>query len=283
VKRLVARAPNHLGDGVMALPALHALAGLGRLEIAAPSWGHALYRDVNATVRPRGPLPAADAAVLFAPSLRAAWEGRRAKRRIGTATDGRRFLLTDIVAEGGHRADTYRALVEVLGARVVGAPRFRVRADDPPSDVPRDHLALNPVSVSGEVREWLGFRELALQSNRPVVFYAGPGEAERVRWMARGFRTQVGLGLPALASAISRAAVFVSNDSGPAHFARAVGTPTVVVFGSTTPTGTGAAGAVAVEGQAPCRPCYRQTCGSDLRCLAIPVSRVSAAVLATAP
>src|SRR5690606_38407840 len=52
--RIAARAPNHLGDGVMALPALEALARLGDLTIHAPRWGEALYRDLPARVVPRG-------------------------------------------------------------------------------------------------------------------------------------------------------------------------------------------------------------------------------------
>ncbi|MEQ1508193.1 MAG: hypothetical protein ABMB14_38540 [Myxococcota bacterium] len=34
--RIAARAPNHLGDGVLALPAIAALARLGSVEVYAP-------------------------------------------------------------------------------------------------------------------------------------------------------------------------------------------------------------------------------------------------------
>ncbi|MBK8180921.1 MAG: glycosyltransferase family 9 protein [Planctomycetes bacterium] len=43
------------------------------------------------------------------------------------------------------------------------------------------------------------------------------------------------LTLPELASLLSRAAVFVTNDSGPMHLAAALGTPTVGLFGPETP------------------------------------------------
>lgn len=281
--RLAARAPNHLGDGVMALPALHALARVGALTIHAPPWGEVLYRDVPARVLPRGPMRA-DAAALFAPSLRAALEARRCRRRVGLATDHRRWLLTDVVQPALHRADTYARIAEVLGGLVEGPPRFDVHPGDPIPDVPEGHIGLNPVSVSGAVREWRDWLALADRLDRPVVFYGGPGEEARVAAVAGPHRRCVGLPLPDFAQALRRCAVFVSNDSGPAHFARAVGVPTVVIHGSTTAARTGPSGSVPVEGPAlDCRPCYRQRCRRALECFDIPVEAVLAAVQGGSP
>src|SRR5438034_830682 len=61
------------------------------------------------------------------------------------------------------------------------------------------------------------------------------------------------------AEAIRRAVVLVTNDSAPLHFAQAVDTPTVAIFGSTVPSfGFGPRGprdrVVQVGGLA-CRPC----------------------------
>jgi heptosyltransferase-2 len=277
--RLVARAPNHLGDGVLALPALIGLSALGELEIQAPAWGRDLYRDVSAAVIARGPIDQADVAVLFPPSFRVAWQARRARRRIGVAADLRRWLLTDVVPPCEHRADTYAALAKAAGAVVVGTPTYRVRADDPVADVPVGHIGLNPISPSGAVVEWSGYAELASRLDRPVVFYGGPGEDARVEAVAGDHPRRVGLSLPAFAAALGRCAVFVSNDSGGAHFARACGVPTVVVHGSTTAARTGPHGAIAVEGpDLACRPCYRKTCAYGLECLQIPVERVHDAV-----
>jgi heptosyltransferase-2 len=279
---VVARAPNHLGDGVMALPAMHALAKVGRLVIAAPRWGPDLYRDVPARIVGVGRVEG-DAAVLFPPSFRAAWEARGVSRRIGVASDHRRWLLTDVVEPGPHRRDTYAALAAVLGARADGSPTFSMRADDPDVDVPEGHVALVPVSPSGATVMWRGYADLAARLDRPVVFYGGPGEEAEVAEIAGAHPRRVGLSLPALARALSRCAVLVGNDSGSAHFARACGVPTVVVYGSTAPERTGPAGAEAVEGSAPCRPCYRKACPYDLECLDIPVERVLRALAAAAP
>ena len=85
----------------------------------------------------------------------------------------------------------------------------------------------------------------------------------------------MGLALPSFAQALSRCRVFVSVDTGPAHFSRACGVPTVVVHGSTTSERTGPSGSVGVEGgPLACRPCYRQTCAYDLECMKIPVDDV---------
>jgi len=42
--------------------------------------------------------------------------------------------------------------------------------------------------------------------------------------------------LPQLAGLLARASVFIGNDSGPAHLAAAIGTPTVALFGPSNPT-----------------------------------------------
>lgn len=280
MKRVVARAPNHLGDGVMALPAMHALASLGPLTIFAPPWGNDLYRDVEAEVVPRGFMGKADVAVLFAPSLRAAWEGRRARRRIGVAGDFRRWLLTDVVGRASNRADTYDALARRAGAACEGAPHYRARASDPEVEVARGHIGFNPLSASGQVREWPGFGELAEGWSLPVVFYGGPGEGDRLAAVAGEAHPKlVGLPLPELARALAHCRVFVSVDTGPAHFARACGVPTVVIHGSTTSERTGPAGAGAVEGpEIPCRPCYRQTCAHNLECMDIPQEQVRSVI-----
>ncbi len=278
--RVYARAPNHLGDGVMALPALTALRrACETLIIAAPAWGEALYRDLDAAVIPRGAAPDAEVAVLFPPSFRAAWEARGVPRRVGVRADWRAALLTDVVEPApGHRADEYAALVGRLGLSVEGAPRYAARAgDDHGVDVPVGHLALNPLSPSGAPVMWRGFEALVASAPGPVVVYVGPGE----RWDGPG-EVRAGLPLPTLAASLRRSRALISNDSGVAHFARAAGVPTVVIYGSTAPARTGPAGSVAVEGPAlACRPCYKKRCPyPGVPCLEISPETVLAAARA---
>ncbi len=257
------------------MPALRALAARGHLTIQAPRGGRDLYWDLDADVgAPREARPV-DAAVLFPPSFRAAWQARHAARRVGTATDGRRWLLTDRVKPRRHRAQTYAALAAVVGGRVAGPPTYEAPPGWADSTLPTGHVGLNPLSVSGAVREWPRFVQLAQALQAPVGFYAGPGEGRRLRGVARGHMSAVGLPLPAFAASLRRCAVFVSNDSGAAHFARACGVPTLVIHGSTDPAHTGPDGSIPV-GPAPadCAPCQRQRCHRSLECLEVPVAEV---------
>ncbi|MFH1469146.1 MAG: glycosyltransferase family 9 protein [Pseudomonadota bacterium] len=269
---LFVRAPNHLGDGVMALPAVAALAAASEgCRVAAPAWGEVVYRATGARWVPQESRPEREeTAVLLAPSFRAAWQARRARRRVGLATDGRRLLLTDAVQPpGGHRRDDYSAVARALGVDVVGPPRFRAAEGERAAwaHLPV-HVGLNPVSVSGATVEWPHFSALAAVLSEPVRVYCGPGEEARARAAASGTELLAGLPLGALAGALARCRVLVSNDSGVAHFAAACGVRTVVLFGSTSATRTGPAGCEAVEGPAlDCRPCYRKRCDRDLGCL----------------
>lgn len=278
---IAVRAPNHLGDGVTALPAIHALSRLDAVTVYAPGWGTTVYRDLSVEVRPRGTMAAADTAVLFAPSLRAAWQARRCRRRIGTATDFRHLLLTRRIRPDPVRAREYAALAEAAGARLEGPPTFQVRASDVAALVPPGHIGIAPVSPSGAVRMWPGWRDLADRMERPVVFYGGPGEEAAVQLIAGPHAQVVGQPLGDFAATMTSCALLLTNDSGLAHFGRAAGARVLTVFGSTTATRTGAPGALAVEGpDLPCRPCYRQTCSvGGVPCLQIEVDRVERAVL----
>lgn len=79
--------------------------------------------------------------------------------------------------------------------------------------------------------------------------------------------------------------LMVSVDSGPLHWADAMGVPAVAVYGSTDPVRTGPyfqpEAVVAVEGLA-CRPCHSRKCGrGDLECLeGLDTERVAAAAFA---
>ncbi|MEO0600675.1 MAG: glycosyltransferase family 9 protein [Myxococcota bacterium] len=277
--RVAVRLPNHLGDTVMAWPALEALAARHAVTVYGPRLLRPFWsRGPWSLPRPM-PRHDHDAAILFAPSWRAAWEARRVRRRIGTPTDHRRVLLTEVVTPRAHRSATYAALAAQLGAVADGPPRLPPR---PSTDVP--HIGLNPVVKGGPTRAWTGFRELAdaLAADAPVVFYAGPGEGTQLAAVAGPHRQVAGLSLPDFAERLGACRVFVSNDAGAAHFARALSTPTVVVYGSTVPERTGPAGAVAVRGpRLPCAPCYRSRCRlgeTPVPCLDVPVDVVRARV-----
>src|SRR5262249_25046725 len=76
--------------------------------------------------------------------------------------------------------------------------------------------------------------------------------------------------LPVLAALCARAALVVSNDSGMAHLAAAIGVPTIAIFGSTSSAWTAPAAARVTVVQRPpvCSPCFQRTCRIGYRCLA---------------
>ena len=79
-----------------------------------------------------------------------------------------------------------------------------------------DHLggAVDRIVLTGLAGERDAVRAVASVAARPTVDLAG--------------RTSLGT----LAALMARASVVVVNDTGPAHLAAAVGTPTVTVFGA---------------------------------------------------
>lgn len=254
-----------------------------------------------------------DTAVVLAPSFEAALSPWLAGvgRRIGHDTDRRRLLLTDPVAPraGAHRADEYLDLARVLDAGVTPpVTRLSLIAADRAcaaglfaamgwQDDSRP-LFVNPAAAKTP-RAWSVERfrvlvERLAAASRPVVvhdrapFQALPGWAA-----AHGVALVRDATLPELAALLERCALYVGNDSGPAHLAAAAGIPTVTIHGSSSPARTApraAAGGphVAVSagfGCSPCRERFFDECPSppsaDGRppCLdAVTVEEVAAAV-----
>jgi predicted lipopolysaccharide heptosyltransferase III len=92
------------------------------------------------------------------------------------------------------------------------------------------------------------------------------------------------LSLPEVTALAARSQVFVGNDSGIAHVAAAVGTPSVVIFGSSNIAHWrpwNRAPAEVVFEEMPCQPCHGYFCEKfpEPECiLRVPVSRVIAAI-----
>jgi predicted lipopolysaccharide heptosyltransferase III len=76
------------------------------------------------------------------------------------------------------------------------------------------------------------------ECNMQVIYSAGPGESgvldEVEKSSGSRIRRLERIGLGRFAAVISRAALFVGNDSGPAHMAAALERPLVVIFGSSS-------------------------------------------------
>ncbi len=120
------------------------------------------------------------------------------------------------------------------------------------------------------------------------VAIAAPNEGEIISALKDNSRAPIislnDLSLPEVTALAARARLFVGNDSGIAHIAAAVSTPSVVIFGSSSiarwhPWTT--APYEIVREEMPCAPCPGYTCGQfdAPECIRrVPVSRVMAAI-----
>ena len=204
----------------------------------------------------------------------AAWLAR-IPQRVGFE-DGWPSLYTDVRrrAREGHEIDRVLALGSVAIPHARPALHITLADRAATEGFLREHgmrerfVALAPGSIWGSKR-WPYYRELAerLAGSVGILVVGGLEDAglaaEITEAVARSGGQAVSacgrLSLRQSAEAIRRAVVLVTNDSAPLHFAQAVDTPTVAIFGSTVPSfGFGPRGprdrVVQVSGL-PCRPC----------------------------
>jgi lipopolysaccharide heptosyltransferase II len=172
-------------------------------------------------------------------------------------------------------ADRYHAAVEELvGARL---PRGKLRYFLGPDDrdaadaVLRAHglnperplLGLSP-GANWETKRWPAQRfaalaRRALGAGLQVAVQGSDSERALGELIAREAPGAVDLcgklDLPALGGFISRCGAFAANDSGPMHMARALGVPTLAIFGSTDPAMFEFGGHAMLFAGVECAPC----------------------------
>jgi lipopolysaccharide heptosyltransferase II len=318
-KRILIRLPNWLGDVLMARPFLHALAqvhgGAERRGVGPAPLLELL--DADRVLDPRDPWPTEDQgarrqlvdrvrawhpdlAFVLPPSFSSAWFAwrTRAPERVGFAHEGRSVLLTRALRRGErgerHLSEEYLSL---LGAERASLPPLRLGpsaeagASALVSDLGLENARLAlvaPSALYGPAKRWpeARFVELSLRLAREgftVLVCGTSSERALCEAVARGAGARSVAGrtdLATQAGLCSRSSLAVSNDSGVAHLAAAVGAPTVAIFGSTSSAWTAPLGPrVRVVQQAPvCSPCFQRTCRIGYRCLtAVSVEDVWAA------
>src|SRR6266850_1964574 len=157
----------------------------------------------------------------------------------------------------------------------------------------RLRAGIRSTSTDGSSKLWspAAYAELSSRLRRagalPVLLGAGSEEASAAAVIASAgedIASLVGRDrrdlLPRL---LARLSCLVSADTGVAHLAAAVGTPTVTLFGPTDARLTSPRGrrARAIEGRAPCAPCFLDRCPIDHPCMrSIEPTAVAAATLA---
>ncbi|NLX13105.1 MAG: lipopolysaccharide heptosyltransferase II [Phycisphaerales bacterium] len=236
-----------------------------------------------------------DCAILLANSFRSALLTRLAgiKRRVGYDRDGRGMLLTDKLlpakCDGRYlpvpMIRYYNAVARYMGCRecpelpeLVTTPAEESAAatvlEQAGARDGQPVVLLNPDASFGPAKRWLPERfaevadRLIERYDAVVLISCGPKETHIARKVAEHMRKpafvmdQPVIRLGPSKALVRRASLLITNDTGPRHFAIALGTPVVTIFGPTHQEWTANAYpqerriALAVD----CGPCMKRTC-----------------------
>jgi lipopolysaccharide heptosyltransferase II len=187
-----------------------------------------------------------------------------------------------------------RLAVESKAAAMLDQKLRDLKLDQPRFDSSRPFALLHPAAAF-ETKRWAteNFARVAetlagrgLQTIAVVAPHEAAINAALVANSCAPVVTFSDLSLPLVTALAARASLFIGNDSGLAHIAAAVGTPSVVIFGSSNVahwrpwTGESVRSEVVRE-ELPCQPCPGYACGEfdAPECIRrVSVERVTAAI-----
>lgn len=229
-----------------------------------------------------------------------------APHRLGLFGSGMSYLLTDSldIPEPHHQTEEPLALVRRLGVqqfdpwpRLPLQPEHLGQADrwlaDHAVDRDRPIVAMHVgaflpskiwplerfVEVGKRLRDDVGAQ---------IVLVGGRSEIELAAEFQRQFDSPVAIAagdasLVVTAGILSRCALMIGNDSGPAHVAGAVGCPVVVLFGNGNPRiyGVRSPHAALLQSPHPCDPRCNKTCARPERRCMLDLTVEQVAVAAT--
>jgi lipopolysaccharide heptosyltransferase II len=137
-------------------------------------------------------------------------------------------------------------------------------------DLPAQWVLLHPGATAASRRyppaSWMAAADMLAEQGLPVLFSGSADEAPLIEGIREGMRgdslSLAGeLDLGRLGALIAAAPVMVSNNTGPAHLAAALGTPIVDLYALTNPQHTPWQVASRVlYHMVPCRNCYKSVC-----------------------
>lgn len=180
-------------------------------------------------------------------------------------------------------------------ARLLGCPEMGIKLEFPLTDGDRAEADELLAPLDYQPRPWIGVHagaraparrwperrftavanELAAIHGCSIVLTGGPGEEDTAGAVANELLyptlNLAGLtSLGGLAAIIGRLDLFISNDTGPAHIADALGTPSVTIFGPADPVRWAPLDQTRhpiVRHSVDCSPCPHWECPIDHRCL----------------
>jgi heptosyltransferase-2 len=247
-----------------------------------------------------------DLAILFPNSLETALVASLARvpLRIGYATDGRQRLLTHPLAlpewrASKHEVFYYLKIVAELEWLLKQEQTFLDTQPDGSLEVSevrksaaRDFLrergirdgvatvALCPGSINSRAKRWPTDRYAELadrlidELGAEVLLVGSKAESDVSLAVAQQMHNQPKMltgqtDLAELVAILSLADLLVTNDTGPAHIASALGRPTLVIFGPTNPLTTRPFSPFGEIVREPpdCAPCMLRDCPIDHRCM----------------
>lgn len=213
----------------------------------------------------------------------------KARHKVSYAIGGGGYLLTDVVPYGGlkHKVEYHLDIARHLGCDV-GTVEWGVYLRDEEqrhveallrrAGVGGPFVAIHPGSRL-PLKMWFPERYAALCDalasgcGLPAVVLGAPEERQLTDRVAQSVSSKIvnlagALNLRELAGVLSRATLFVCNDSSPMHIAAAMKTPTVALFGPSKSVETSPYGPLSrvVEKDYPCRfTCDESTCGNSAK------------------
>jgi heptosyltransferase-2 len=141
-------------------------------------------------------------------------------------------------------------------------------------------IALCPGSINSRAKRWPTERYAALgdrlidELGAEVIVIGSKAEAEVSLEVSRQMRNRPVMltgetDLAELVATLSLVDLLVTNDTGPAHIASALGRPTLVIFGPTNPLTTRPFSPFGEIVRVPpdCAPCMLRDCPIDHRCM----------------
>jgi ADP-heptose:LPS heptosyltransferase len=197
-----------------------------------------------------------------------------AHRRIGYRHELRSVLLTHAYDRPAdlHRAEEYTRLLQLFTKEEAKPVQVSLKSPGPAAG----HVVVN-INSEASSRRLTTDKAIALidslraEISQPIVLVGALKEAPFVESVINGLANKEGVSsaagktsLTALVQLLGTAKAMLTTDSGPAHLANALGTPTVVLFGAGRESHTAPYDPLARKvirlGELSCEPCEKNVC-----------------------